>query len=106
MVAYEWVGIRRFKKAMRSRLYRRVNPGFHLAGGRGGLVALGKTMCAAEIAHALVFLVAAGFAAAMLSLGWFDAAAWILLFNVLFNGYPVMLQRYNRLRLQRLTAKP
>jgi hypothetical protein len=45
------------------------------------------------------------FSAGMLSLGWIDAALWILLFNIVFNGYPVMLQRYNRLRLQRLTAK-
>jgi len=33
---------------------------------------------------------------------WFDAAAWLMAFNILGNGYPVMLQRYNRLRVEKL----
>jgi hypothetical protein len=101
---YEWLGIRAFKKLMRSRLYRRVNPDFQLIGGRSGLPALREKMHASEIAHGLAFLAAAAFAAGALSFRWLDAAAWITLFNVLFNGYPVMLQRYNRIRLQRLTS--
>ena len=35
-------------------------------------------------------------------LRWLDAAAWLMLFNVPLNAYPVMLQRYNRLRLDPL----
>ena len=31
-----------------------------------------------------------------------DSAVWLAVFNIVFNAYPVMLQRYNRLRLQRL----
>ena len=34
--------------------------------------------------------------------GWLDAVAWILLFNILVNGYPIMLQRCNRIKLQEL----
>jgi hypothetical protein len=62
-------------------------------------------MCTADVAHALAFLAAGACAGAALALGWLDAAVWILLFNFLFNGYPVILQRYNRLRLQRVTAQ-
>jgi hypothetical protein len=100
---YEFLGVRMFQKLMRSAVYRRINPHCHLSGGRNGLAALGETMCAADVAHALGFLASGVFAAATLMLGWLDAALWILFFNVLFNGYPVMLQRYNRLRLLRLT---
>lgn len=32
---------------------------------------------------------------------WWSAAGWTLLFNVVVNGYPVMLQRYNRALLHK-----
>ena len=30
----------------------------------------------------------------------------MLLFNILINGYPIMLQRYNRIKLQELDHQP
>jgi hypothetical protein len=33
--------------------------------------------------------------------GWWAAAGWTVVFDVLLNGYPVMLQRYNRALLSR-----
>jgi hypothetical protein len=33
--------------------------------------------------------------------GWWGAEGWTLLFDLLLNGYPVMLQRYNRALLDR-----
>jgi hypothetical protein len=101
---YEALGIRPFKQLMRSRLYRRVNPHFRLSGGKGSLDELLGVMRFAEGAHALAFMVAAVFAAAAVGMGWFDLAAWLMLFNVLLNAYPVMLQRYNRIRLDRVLA--
>ncbi|HYN05930.1 MAG TPA: hypothetical protein VES67_00935 [Vicinamibacterales bacterium] len=95
--AYEWLGIRAFKRLMRSRLYRRINPHFQLVGGRRGLAELSQTMRSAEAAHVLVFVGVSVIAACALWLRWVDVAAWLTFFNVLFNGYPVMLQRYNRL---------
>jgi hypothetical protein len=32
--------------------------------------------------------------------GWWIAASWTFVFDVLVNGYPVILQRYNRARLE------
>jgi glycosyl-4,4'-diaponeurosporenoate acyltransferase len=55
-----------------------------------------------EAAHALAFGLVSALAAAAVAFRWFDAASWLMLFNVLFNGYPIMLQRYNRLRLEPL----
>ncbi len=34
--------------------------------------------------------------------GWWWGVFWLTFFNVLFNAYPIMLQRYNRVRLRRL----
>ena len=30
---------------------------------------------------------------------WLDAVFWLFVFNLILNGYPIMLQRYNRARL-------
>jgi Glycosyl-4,4'-diaponeurosporenoate acyltransferase len=99
---YELLGIRVFKRLMRSRAYRGINPDFRLSRGRSGFADLAQTMEAAEAAHALVFAIVSTLAAAALMLRWLDAAAWLMLFNVPLNAYPVMLQRYNRLRLDPL----
>ena len=58
----------------------------------------------AEASHAILFaltLVVAGHAALR---GWWAAAGWTLLFDVVLNGYPVLLQRYNRALLARRRA--
>jgi hypothetical protein len=99
---YERLGIRAFKSLMRSHLYRRINPTFRLSGGRRGLGELSERMQSAEAAHLLAFLLVSAFAFGALLVRWVDAAVWLTLFNVLLNAYPVMLQRYNRLRLEAL----
>ena len=38
--------------------------------------------------------------------GRWDAAGWTFLFNVLANGYPAMLQRYNRALLAQRFGLP
>ncbi|HXU03235.1 MAG TPA: hypothetical protein VN903_19850, partial [Polyangia bacterium] len=53
----------------------------------------------AETNHVIMFLIVVLVIAHALARGWWDAAAWTLVFNVLINAYPVMLQRYNRGRL-------
>ena len=101
---YEWIGVRLFKRAMRSRLYRRINPDFRLRDGRRGLARLREALDSSEAAHAVLFLIVAALAAVAMAVAWFDAAGWLMFWNVLLNGYPVMLQRYNRLRLSRLDS--
>ena len=56
----------------------------------------------AETGHALIFVLVLLFVGYGLLKGWLDAVAWMLLFNILINGYPIMLQRYNRIKLQEL----
>ena len=56
----------------------------------------------AEICHLATFLLALCVALLYLAGGRRAVAAWILAFNLVLNGYPVMLQRVHRWRIQRL----
>ena len=53
----------------------------------------------AEAVHEILLVVTLAVVVNAAVRGWWDAAGWTLLFNVLGNGYPAMLQRYNRARL-------
>jgi hypothetical protein len=39
-----------------------------------------------------------------MAVGRFAEAAWIIAFNLVLNGYPVMLQRVHRWRIQKIRA--
>ena len=99
---YEALGVRQFKRLMTSAVYRKVNPGFKLSDGKRGLESLEQMMESAEAPHMLLFLFVSVLAVAAWLAGWRDSAVWLVVFNMVFNAYPVMLHRYNRLRLQRL----
>jgi Glycosyl-4,4'-diaponeurosporenoate acyltransferase len=63
-----------------------------------------ETARGAEICHAATFALAALVSVIYLAVGNFSAAVWIVIFNVVLNGYPVMLQRCHRWRIQQLRA--
>lgn len=58
----------------------------------------------AEICHGATLVLAFAVALFCLAVGQISAAVWILLFNLALNGYPVMLQRSNRWRIQQIRA--
>lgn len=58
----------------------------------------------AEVCHGATFTFGSSVALCLVALGQFPEAAWIAAFNVLLNGYPVMLQRTNRWRVQKIHA--
>ena len=69
------------------------------------LIYLDREMRKAETGHVFSFLLTLLFIGYALLRGWFDAAGWMLAFNVVINGYPIMLQRYNRIKLQELIQR-
>jgi Glycosyl-4,4'-diaponeurosporenoate acyltransferase len=101
---YECLGIRIFSRLLGSRLYVRLVPEFSDSARRGSLVTLEKLACHAETAHLLVFFLALPFAGFSAWTGQTNAAVWGMVFNILLNAYPVMLQRYNRGRIQKLLS--
>jgi hypothetical protein len=104
---YRWVGAGLVKRIVATRLWPLLN-GFEpppKPKNREELLDRTElTTMGAEVCHGATFILAFLVALFCLAVGRFSEAAWILAFNLLLNGYPVMLQRANRCRVQRVRA--
>lgn len=58
----------------------------------------------AEVCHGATFILVFFVALFCLAVGQYSEVLWIFAFNLLLNGYPVMLQRVNRWRVQQVRA--
>jgi hypothetical protein len=104
---YERPGIRLFKQLVRRGPLSVFNPGLRLPQERTipALQHLDHQMRNAETAHVYIFILMLIFSGYALIKGGPAAMGWMLGFNILINGYPIMLQRYNRIKLQELIQK-
>lgn len=98
---YERAGVRWAKEALRRGPLAVFNPDLHLPTDRSTarLEQLAQRMRDAEASHAVLFVATLPFVVYAAARGWWSAAVLTLVFDVLMNGYPAMLQRYNRARL-------
>lgn len=98
---YELIGVRFVKAALRRGPLAVFNPDLHLPTERSPeqLAHLAQRMRDAEASHAVLFVLTLPLVGFAMARGWWTAAVWMLVFDVAVNGYPVMLQRYNRARL-------
>jgi Glycosyl-4,4'-diaponeurosporenoate acyltransferase len=89
--------VRWYRRALRPVL-RSVNPAFLKSqrAARGTMIDSTKD---AETGHLFILLVITGITVWALTSGWWDTAGWLLLFNLLHNGYPVLSMRQLRARL-------
>ena len=101
---YERLGIRLFKRLVRRGPLAMFSPTLRLPQDQTApaLRALDNEMRKAETGHVIIFVLLFGFVGYALLQGWLDAIVWLLVFNILINGYPIMLQRYNRIKLEEL----
>ena len=101
---YERLGIRLFKKLVRRGPLSIFSPTLRLPKEKTvpALRDLENEMRKAETGHAVIFVLVLLFAGYLLLKGWLDAVVWTMFFNMLINGYPIMLQRYNRVKMQEL----
>jgi hypothetical protein len=101
---YERLGIRLFKRLVRRGPLSIFSPTLRFPKDKTipTLRNLENEMRRAETGHVLTGMLMVMFAGYALLKGWLDAVAWMLLFNILLNAYPIMLQRYNRIKLQEL----
>ncbi|MFO0553308.1 MAG: hypothetical protein U0271_33300 [Polyangiaceae bacterium] len=100
---YELLGVHLVKRLLRRGPARLWNPGLRLpeAPSAESITRLEGRMLDAEATHAVLFVLSLGCAVhAALSERWVAAAATFV-FNIVVNGYPTMLQRYNRVLLRR-----
>ncbi len=100
---YERLGVRAAKRLLRRGPATMFNPGLRLPSEPtpAAIDRLARRMCTAEAAHTVAGLVTLGVATHAGFRGWWRAAACTLGFDVAVNGYPVLLQRYNRVLLLR-----
>ena len=103
---YELVGVRVAKAALRRGPLAMFNPDLHLPTDPTPerIEHLAQRMRDAEASHAVLFLATLPVVVHAAARGWWLAASATLVFDVLMNGYPVVLQRYNRARLARRYA--
>jgi hypothetical protein len=101
---YERLGIRFFKSLVRRGPLAIFSPTLRFPEEKTvpALLRLDQEMRKAETGHVLIFVFMLFFIGYALFKGWLDAVAWMLVFNVMINLYPIMLQRYNRIKLQEL----
>lgn len=102
---YEKLGVVFIKKLLRRGPFSIFSPTLHFSGDADALPKLENEMRNAEAGHLTIFLVMLLFAGMAMVRGWFDAAGWLLLFSIILNIYPMMLQRYNRIRINRILAR-
>jgi hypothetical protein len=102
---YKMLGVLVAKRLLRRGPLQIFNPKLHLPPvlEAQSLAKLDAAMRTAETNHVFMFVVVLPVIGHAIVRAWWDAAAWTLLFDVLINAYPVMLQRYNRGRLASLT---
>jgi hypothetical protein len=95
---YEMLGVKVFKRLLRRGPLAVFNPELHLPTERSPerLARLDQKMRDAEASHGILLVATFGVAVHAAVRGWWASAGLILLFDALMNGYPVMLQRYNR----------
>jgi len=105
---YEVLGIRRFRAVMANgdiinRLVRRRHSAYvvHSKGSRLDTAAVEGLK--SERAHLFFMLFGIGTSGFAIAAGWTAWAAWLGLGNILVNLYPILLQRYTRGRIWRIS---
>lgn len=95
---YEHLGVVLAKQLLRRGPLAVFNPDLHLPAERtpDNLAHLDQRMRDAEASHFILFVATLAIVTHAAARGWWIAAGVTLLSDILLNGYPVMLQRYNR----------
>lgn len=102
---YERLGIRKYKKQLIASWFGKLNKNIVIKGNKkDGLDTLPQFMCIAELTHTWGLLFSLAIAIACFWAGNVSLFLSIALLNIPVNLYPVLLQRYNRLRIRNIVA--
>jgi hypothetical protein len=102
---YESFGINIFRKLLVlvgwEKLNKKANP---VKNDLESLIHLEYRTKQSELGHLIIFFIVLGFTIYVALKFTFAESLWLLFLNIIFNVYPILLQRYNRPRLQRALA--
>ena len=101
---YKWLGVGWYRRLLRPVLWS-VKPA-RLRSERDGRQTLLRATRDPEAGHLIIFVVIFGITIWALVRRWFDGAAWLMVFNILHNAYPVVSLRQIRARLERPATSP
>ena len=107
-VLYRWLGVGIAKRLVATRLWPifvGVVPPPTPSERRDLLVYTESSTKGAEICHLVTFVLATIVAFVLLAGGRGTLAVWTLAFNMLLNGYPIMLQRSTRCRVHQIRQR-
>lgn len=107
-VLYRWIGVGLVKRIVATRMWPLLNgldPPEKLKTSQESLDRAELTMMGAEVCHGATFILMFPIALYFLAVGRISEAFWILVLNLMLNGYPVMLQRANRWRIQQVRTR-
>jgi hypothetical protein len=96
---YDHLGVRWYRRLLRPMLWS-VKPAL-LRSQQGARETMIRATHNPDAGHLLIFVVIIGITLWALISGWWETVAWLLLFNLLHNGYPMMSMRQLRARLNR-----
>lgn len=82
-----------------NRIVRLFGPSHRIIGDRQAMQRWLNLTRSKEAGHAIHLIMTVPALVAAAAIGWFDVLLHIVVLNVLFDMYPIMLQRYNRIRL-------
>lgn len=99
---YEYLGINFYRKLLVwtgwEKLNKKANP---VEKTTRSLTHLHYQTKQSELGHVIIFLIVLGFNVFVALKFGILGSMWLLVFNILLNLYPILLQRYNRPRLER-----
>jgi hypothetical protein len=101
---YDYLGVRWYRRLFRRVLWS-VKPAL-LRSQPGARETMIRATRDPEAGHLVIFVVILGITLWPLVSGWWDTMAWLLLFNLLHNAYPVLSMRQIRARLERRRDLP
>jgi hypothetical protein len=94
---YEYLGVRWFRRLLRPLLWK-LKAASLREGPEARQVMLRETRDP-EAGHLIIFIPILGITIWALMRGWWDAAAWLMVFNLIHNAYPIMSMRQIRARV-------
>ncbi|MBD3629660.1 hypothetical protein [Cyclobacterium sp.] len=102
---YRWLGVNGFRKLLVWIGWEKLNKTSRpVKKDRAALEQLEYKTRQSEFGHAIIFIVVLVFGTAVAFFYGIRESFWLFFLNVVLNGYPIAVQRYNRPRLQRVLA--
>jgi hypothetical protein len=98
---YKYVGVHYFKKLVAKGFLANL-ASIRFDGKRALIDSYYRETQWGELLHLFMFVIIDLLALYALVQGWYNAILNLMFFNLLLNGYPVLLQRYNRFRLEKV----